>query len=268
LEFGVLGSASSVHRSAAPFPAFLGFPGVLGVRRSQRSRRFFASRRPGFLMGVLTGPVTLVFVGASRHWGPDLRDRRDTGIADLVLLQDTLSNPMGNLLAITVQGRLSRLGRIRQIRALTKHGWNVRIPGKSKAAANDPDISLARGGDEMLLNTSRQAVTVGPPEKGFRSIHRVIGYCIVMNTYQHRAGSLAVGDAYPIVQFHEMIVLADHHSPQAGTAQFVPNSPGRVKSEILFPKENWGPTTTHSTAILPTVTRVNHDRGKMAAARR
>src|ERR1700757_1960365 len=123
---------------------------------------------------------------------------------------------MGNLLPITVQGHLSRLGRIRQIRALTKHGWNVRIAGKSEPAANDPDISLARGGDEMLLNTSRQAVTVRPPEKSFRTIHRVIGQRIVMNTYEHRAGPLAVGDAYPIVQFHEMIVLADHNSPQAG----------------------------------------------------
>ena len=120
----------------------------------------------------------------------------------------------------------------------------------------------------MLLDTSCQAVTVGPPEKGFSTIHPMIGHSIVMNADEHCAGSLAVGDANPIVQFYEMIVVTSHHSVQASPAQFVANSPGRVKSEILFPKENWGPPTAHSAAILPTVTGVNDDRGKMSAARR
>jgi hypothetical protein len=230
-------------------------------------RNHFASRRPGFLMSVAMWPLALVFVGRLGHWSPDLRDGRDTGIADSVLLQDTLSDPIGNPLPITVHGHVPRLGRIRQIRALTEHGWNLGVPGESEAAANHPEISLARRGDQMLLDTRRQSVTVGPPEKGFRPVQRVIGYRIVMNTYEHSAGSLAVGEAYSIVQFYEVIVLANHNSAQAGATQFVANSPCGVKSEILFPEENWGASTAHSAAILPAVTRVNHDCGKMSAPR-
>jgi hypothetical protein len=120
----------------------------------------------------------------------------------------------------------------------------------------------------MLLDSSCQAVTVGSPKEGLRSVHAAIGYRIVMNAYKHCSGPLPVGNIYAIVQLHKVIVLANHHSSQAGATQFGTDPFGRIESEIFFPQKDWGPSSAHTAAILSTVTGVNDNGRKMSGARR
>jgi hypothetical protein len=119
----------------------------------------------------------------------------------------------------------------------------------------------------MLLDSSCQAVTVGSPKKGFRSVQRAFGYRIIMNAYQHCSGPLPVGNINAIIQLHKVIVLANHDSPQAGTAQFVADPLGRIKSKVFFPQKNWRPSSARAAAILSTVTGVNDNGRKMSGAR-
>jgi hypothetical protein len=89
-----------------------------------------------------------------------------------------------------------------------------------------------------------------------------------MNADKHRPRPLPVGNIHAIVQLHEVIVLTNHHDPQAGTAQFGTDPFGRVESEIFFPQKNWNSSPAHATAILSTVTGVNDNGRKMSGARR
>jgi hypothetical protein len=65
-----------------------------------------------------------------------------------------------------------------------------------------------------------------------------------------------------------MIVLTNHDSPQAGTAQFVADPLGRVEGEIFFPQKDRGRSSAHTAAILSTVTGVNDNSRKMSGTRR
>src|SRR5438876_4901780 len=120
----------------------------------------------------------------------------------------------------------------------------------------------------MLLDSSCQAVTVGPPKKGLRSVQRPIGYRVIMNTYEHCSWRPPVGNIDAIIQLHKVIVLTNHDSPQAGTAQFVADPFGRIESEILFSQKDRGRSSAHTAVILSTVTGVNDNGRKMSGARR
>src|ERR1700722_11658014 len=116
-----------------------------------------------------------------------------------MLFQDPLSDAVCDPLPVTCGSYFLRLCRVCHVGALAEDTGNLRIASESQAPSNHPLIRLVRCRNQLLLNPRRQTVTVRSPEKGLRSVHRTIGYRIVVNADEHGARTLSVRNTNTII---------------------------------------------------------------------
>src|ERR1700722_7959442 len=169
---------------------------------------------------------------------------------------------------VALGGGLLRFRRICYVGALTEDTGNFRVTSEPQAASNDTQIRFVRGRNQLLLDARCQTVTVRFPEKSLRSVHRVIGNRIVVNTNQHGSRTLSICKTNAIVQFHKMIVLKHHNGLQAGAAQLITNPLRRIERQVLLLKKDRSASPAAPAAIFAAVTGIDHYRRKMTRAGR
>src|SRR5258707_7448406 len=114
------------------------------------------------LLMPLPGHILIRLLG---QWSPDLRYGSNSCVAETVLLEDAVRDPVSNQLPIAILRDFGIFRRVGQVGALAKDTGNFGVSGHSEPAPGDAIVRLARTGHYCCLDPGCQSVTVSVPEE-------------------------------------------------------------------------------------------------------
>src|ERR1700730_7968377 len=132
----------------------------------------------------LPGHILIRLLGQG---GPDLRYGSNSCVAETVLLEDAVRDPVSNQLPIAILGDFGIFSWVGQVGALAKDTGNFGVSGHSEPAPGHSIIRFASTGDDRCLDSGCQSVTVSVPKESLYTVGSRAARGIVVDAHQDRA---------------------------------------------------------------------------------
>src|SRR5260370_12868873 len=130
-------------------------------------RPYALSALPHMLLMPLPGHILIRLLG---QWSPDLRYGSNSCVAETVLLEDSVRDPISNQLPIAILRDFGIFSRVGQVGALAKDTGNFGVSRHSEPAPGDSIIRFAGTSDDRRLDSGCQSVTVSVPQEGLYTV--------------------------------------------------------------------------------------------------